>query len=937
MSKSFQLVDHRNQGVVNTLVEMGELYFKGKEFESAQKHCQQALTIDNECTEAYLLLGQIALQFEQIETARKLVLQAITLQPQNASFRVCLGDIAQLFEDYEMAQAQYALALKLNPSEPKVFIKLAVLFKKIGKVNEAITLFRQIIASNKDDVEPLIELADLYMSISDFGQAEQLAKKARGLAPINLKALSILATVYFTQEKVQHIIDLGLEIADIDPLNAVNYSRMASAYAGKGHVDNAIKYAWLALQIDPDVSGRNILLKLVQEGGTDDIQNLAVLTEVSIKGDQLSKAYDYAQKILTIDARSETAYSLLGQIAFKNKQYSLAEECFYTALSFSPKYLKARRSLGIVQYTTGKFKDAEININQALQLDSTDYDALFYSGMLLRQKQNYDGAVSQFQLAISNRINECQAKIQLALLFLLLKRFREAKAVALDAYRFAPDDPENLITIWTCCNSLGRPEEAYIWAKKIVELRPLDSSSHIKLAIACSNVGKKNLSGVKHARHALHLEPNNAEALIELALTLFKDGDWDQALEYMDRALLQSPNNLKYQIHKVRLLHRLGRLEEAFNLVKPHVLNKESISLGALKVFIPLAKQFGQTKLADKLIQEALVSNMLPPPEKMNLSFLAAHFYDKNHNYDQAFNALKIANDLKYTLYETEKLEAGVSRVIESFSPGFFSKKDVAAIRKGVSPIFIIGMPRSGTSLTEKIISRHSLIYGAGELTGIGELVNGMTNRLRSDLPYPECIQQLTLNDLNNMSYEYLKFIDQLNTEKAAYVVDKQPQNYFMIGLIHLLFPESTIIHCRRDPIDTCLSCYFQYFAFAEQDFSYSLDHLVHYYHQYERIMQHWEQVLPGRVYNLYYEELTSNPTEQIPLLIEQCGLDWDEACLTPHESDSVTKTASFEQVRKPIYQTSQQRWRHYEKHLQPLIDGLRDCRYYQEKGGFQK
>ncbi len=230
-------------------------------------------------------------------------------------------------------------------------------------------------------------------------------------------------------------------------------------------------------------------------------------------------------------------------------------------------------------------------------------------------------------------------------------------------------------------------------------------------------------------------------------------------------------------------------------------------------------------------------------------------------------------------------------------------------------------MMRSGTTLAEQILASHPQIHGAGELDTLGRLAGSLPRRLATQIPYPECVAHLDAATARAVAADYLEVLKQ-HGGAAERVVDKMPLNFLGLGLIATLLPRARIVHCRRDPMDTCLSCFFRDFT-TSFTFKYDLRDLGLYYREYERLMAHWRRVLPLPIFELQYEELTAAPEAVSRRLVAFCGLDWDERCLRFHETERPVRTASTAQVRQPMYQSAVGRWRRYEKHLGPLMAAL--------------
>jgi hypothetical protein len=233
-------------------------------------------------------------------------------------------------------------------------------------------------------------------------------------------------------------------------------------------------------------------------------------------------------------------------------------------------------------------------------------------------------------------------------------------------------------------------------------------------------------------------------------------------------------------------------------------------------------------------------------------------------------------------------------------------------------------MPRSGTTLVEQIIASHPQVFGAGELCHIGAMVAGLPARLQTDTTYPECVTMLDERLARSLAEDYLEKLRALGDD-AKRVSDKMPANFFNLGLIALMFPNARVIHCRRDPLDVCLSIYFQQFAYGH-NYAYDLSDIAVYYRQYKRLMHHWHAVLPLEIHEVQYEKLIADQEAVSRRLIDYCGLPWDESCLEYYKNKRAVQTMSNWQVRQPIYTHSMQRWKHYEKHLDELKEVLAEA-----------
>ncbi len=361
---------------------------------------------------------------------------------------------------------------------------------------------------------------------------------------------------------------------------------------------------------------------------------------------------------------------------------------------------------------------------------------------------------------------------------------------------------------------------------------------------------------------------------------------------------------------------RSGELNKS-ETIHRKILRKDPKQVNALHALGVILHQKGNQTAAAKFIEKAISQSASIPDFHLNL----ASVFQAQGSYEEAINCCKRALELNPNEVTALNNQANAYiALIEAFSEGFFVQKDFYGSDSD-RPIFIIGMPRSGTTLIEQIIASHPDVAGAGELIDVDLLTTALTRIYPESGGYPGCASKLDKNVAAELADSYLGRLLSLS-KSAARVIDKMPMNYLHLGLLAVLFPSAHIIHCRREPMDVCLSCYFQYFA-PQLSYSFGLEDLGFAYRRYERLMMHWRKVLPVPVFDVQYEELVSNQESVSRKLIDFCGLEWNTSCLAFNESKRLVKTASSWQVRQPIYATSIGRWKRYEKHLTPLKEAL--------------
>jgi hypothetical protein len=319
-------------------------------------------------------------------------------------------------------------------------------------------------------------------------------------------------------------------------------------------------------------------------------------------------------------------------------------------------------------------------------------------------------------------------------------------------------------------------------------------------------------------------------------------------------------------------------------------------------------------------VEALLEKDDLQPEERCFLSFAGGKFLDDLGEYDRAFQHYAAGNRSKNAVFDITAEEARFESLQRIFGKPFPALDEKEGF-KDEQPIFVIGMPRSGTSLLEQILASHPKVYGAGELSDIGSIAAQIGKYDPGKRPYPDCLPHLPSDAFAGLGGAYMRQREAV-AKGMLRIVDKHPLNFWHLGLIACLLPDAKIIHCRRDPLDTCLSCFFQNFR-SGQEFSFRQKDLGNYYRLYQQVMAFWQERLPGKIIEVHYEALTANPEAQSRKLIEACGLPWDPACAAPHRTERKVATASSWQVRQPIHGKSAGRARHYRKYLGELIEAL--------------
>jgi len=336
------------------------------------------------------------------------------------------------------------------------------------------------------------------------------------------------------------------------------------------------------------------------------------------------------------------------------------------------------------------------------------------------------------------------------------------------------------------------------------------------------------------------------------------------------------------------------------------------------------ARRFSEADLPEiSRLEGLLLEPDIAEEARINLHFALGKMFDDCKRYDKAFEHFREANRFKRQRvhFDPEHFNRWVARIQNVCTPKFF-ERFAGVGDPSERPVFIVGMPRSGTTLVEQILASHPRVHGAGELTTIFDIVCALEHPGADGVKYPEVIATLDDAELQRSVRRYLDTLQEIDPQ-AARVTDKLPSNFFHLGFIAAMFPRAHLIHCRRDAMDTCLSNFVQMFAEGHY-YSYDLSDVAVYYRGYEQIMAHWREVLPIPMYEVQYEELVGNQERISRELVDHAGLEWDDRCLAFHETRRAVRTASNWQVRQPIYKTARKRWKNYGKNLAQLKSDLR-------------
>lgn len=457
-----------------------------------------------------------------------------------------------------------------------------------------------------------------------------------------------------------------------------------------------------------------------------------------------------------------------------------------------------------------------------------------------------------------------------------------------------------------------RAQEALRHARS---LDPANLNYGFDLAAALLNAGQRLLA-VETLAACVREHPANADARVRLGNALVQSSRFEEALSVFHEALELDRACASAYYNASVPLAILGRAEKALAACR------QALQLDPnLNAYYQLASLGGLDRDSRYRVfaEQRALATELPPEARIDACFAVARVYDHAGDYDRAFEYLRTGNQLKRSTldFSMDNEVQRINAIIEFFSPDFV-RRFTGKTASELMPVFIVGLPRSGSTLLEQMLAAHPAVTACGELDYMTEIAKETGAKWWSDRPGAPGSDAEIAADLRHAADRYRRSLNGGQGIPGRFT-DKMLGNFLLLGLIHLLFPRAAILHVRRDPLDTCLSCYDHLFT-GHIPYAYDLTELGQYYRLYEKLMQHWHAVLPeNRILDVDYETVVARPEQEIRRILEHCGLPFDARCLRHDQVKRAVNTASHSQVRKPVYSSSIGRWRHYAAHLQPL------------------
>ncbi len=648
---------------------------------------------------------------------------------------------------------------------------------------------------------------------------------------------------------------------------------------------------------------------------------LHLLGVVAYQAGNLNPAADLMQRAVSLMPNASLFHANLCEVLRRLQKLDQAVEHGKRAVALDPNLAMGHSNLGIAFYDLKQLDEAAITQQRALQLAPGFAPAMNNLGNIRREQGDKIAAMDYYRQAIAANPRYLEPLSNLGALLLEEDRSDEAETMLKQALQLDPNYPEAICNLGGVLLAREENEQALVHYQRALQLRPIYVEAQMGLAKTLQAL--ENLPDAETAAlSAVQMADGNAKAHSLLGSIYAEIAQPEKAEVAFNRALSRDPKSDDALLGLGHLCMENGQLERAEVLFQ-RALEFKPDNLAAHIHLVQVRKvREGDASFAALLQQEKQFAT-LSENRRMSLDFALGKCYDDTQHYELAFPHFLNGCKLKRA-----KLSYDPATAAQQFAElkALFTQNNIDRLRGGGDPsdlpIFVLGMPRSGTTLTEQIIASHPAVYGAGELPDLLRIAHRKTHPATTT--FPDNLRYLDQTILAAWGVEYVTCLQQ-RSPGARHITDKMPTNFFALPLIHLMLPNAKIIHVNRNPVDTCLSCFTRLFN-RKQEHTYDLAELGRYYADYARMMTQWREVLPNGVFlDVNYEDIVADQEGQARRMLDYCGLEWNDACLDFHKTQRQIRTASVPQVPQPIYNTSVERWRKYEKFLGPLLDELSD------------
>jgi tetratricopeptide (TPR) repeat protein len=617
-------------------------------------------------------------------------------------------------------------------------------------------------------------------------------------------------------------------------------------------------------------------------------EHLRLLGHALMKQNRLQEAEQQIRLALALDPESPFLLEDIGSIFAMQGRYAEAIPWFEGAIKLEPRLPLVHKKLGQALAAMGKGKEADQEFQEYLELG--DGKESVANAVKQLQAGLFETAMESFKAVLKEHPQNVNAMRYLAGAYLSQKiQLDDAEALLRQASQIAPD---------------------FLAARMLLGQVLMERS--------------KFLDAIDTFQTATRLAPGRADVWGALGNACGRASNVEESAQAFAKSVSIDPDSANAQMGYAHVLKTLGDQAGALKAYRAAIRSKPDFgevywSMANLKVF-----KFEDHEVA--AMEKQIERQDLGTSAEIHFRFALGKACEDMGDFDRAWHHYREGNQAqrREVQYDPTEFEIRQSKIVEIFSKEFLAER-VGNGCDAPDPIFIVGLPRCGSTLVEQILASHSQVEGTSELPILGKIANSIGRYRRDNLQYPEAVRDLRNKDWQSYGRQYLDESRRHRKTDRPYFTDKLPNNFPHVGLLHLILPNAKVINARRHPLDSCLGGYKQLFG-QGQHFTYDMFELAEYYKQYHSVMSHWHTVLPGKVLDVHYEETVLDLETQVRRILAFCGLPFEVQCLKFHETDRAVKTASSEQVRQPIYRSALGKWRHYEKHLgvwQEVLDDI--------------
>jgi len=623
------------------------------------------------------------------------------------------------------------------------------------------------------------------------------------------------------------------------------------------------------------------------------------------------------RRVLPQSRQDPNIMCLLGEICLRQRRPQEAENLFRKVLKRHREYPRALEGIGLALLADGKPKKASEILTQAVAASpkrSTTRMALARALAESGHRVESENAIKE-----AFRLNPRKAAIAEAERATRDGRMEDAEKALRELLAKDPNNARALRMLGGIALEANRYKAARRLLERAVELAPGVAMSWNDLANLHLKKDRYD-EALESVQRAIDIDPDFAHSYVVKGNILTRAQRHEDSLLAYQQGLEVSPQNVGALSGMGHVLKTIGRQEEAIAAFRKCIQANPAFgetywSLANLKTFV-----FDPEEV--QIMEEMAKRENLADEPKVNILVSLGKHYENEKDYDRSFDNYQRGNELRrqHEIYDPVHTQVVHDRIIKVFNSEYFAEK-AGYGDPSPDPILIVGLPRSGSTLIEQILASHSMVEGTMELPDLGRTIANLNSKTAGRTEYPEAVLPLDRDQVTALGRDYLDATSRYRTDKP-YFIDKMPNNFQAIGFLALILPNAKVIDARRHPLDSCLGSYKQLF-FKGQSFTYDQFELGHYYMEYRRIMDHWQNVLPGKVLEVNYEQMVAHQENQTRRILEYCGLPWEDQCLRFYETERAINTASSEQVRQPIYTKALNFWRNYESHLGELIETM--------------